>query len=459
MDVSRHNDESANQAISRASDSDKHISRRGFVRNGALLGLSLPLAGGLISAVDVSDASASPNQPSPSRNEQGQPNPEGPRTIDGVTVSGTPISGQVLTATSDTTAKWSSLAVVNVNDFGADPTGLSDSTKAFNDAIASLPTYLPPDAPSGFQWTPMPIGTIVVPSGQYKIGSQGVDIANIGPAVTIVGMGRSATTFFYYGKTSAFRCYNPNLPQQTHVKPGYQAIFFWGGGLRNIGIDGTHAQPGAVGIWYGGLEGALFSDLLVQHFNSTANRTIDGNPGSAGIFGEGDPWWAEKCDVREVIIKDCTYGLVIAGRRIGGYYPGLRPGGSRGYCDYDIVFFGTNQTAILVTDEATAYHNHIHLRANMVESGSLVYIGGSANLVRSYIEIDAECVPPAASSITVEDGSHFADMTGSMQLNNFLGATYAGTPVTSNTQTPNFSFYGFITGDPNLAPNGSIFLT
>lgn len=433
-------------------DVDKSMSRRNFVRNGAILGLSVPLTGGLVAALDTSTADAA-------QTATGHPNQPGLHSIDGVAVTGTPISGQVLTATTPTAATWRSLASVDVSDFGADPTGANDSTAAFNEAIASLPTYLPPDAPSSFQWTPMPIGTIVVPAGQYKIGSQGVDVANIGPAVTIRGMGRSATMFFYYGKTSAFRCYNPNLPQQAHFKPGYQAIFFWGGGLRELGIDGTHAQPGAVGIWYGGLEGALFCDLLVQHFNSTANRTIDGNPGSAGIFGEGDPWWAEKVDVKEAIIKDCTYGLVIAGRRLGGYHPGLGNGGSRGYCDYDIVFFGTNQTAILVTNGGSAYHNHIHLRANMVQSGSLVYIGGNARLVNSYIEIDAECVPPRASSITIEDGSHFTNMTGSIQLIDFLGATYAGIPVTSNTQIPNFSFYGLVTGDPNLAPNGSAFLT
>lgn len=75
----------------------------------------------------------------------------------GLAISGTPTLGQVPMATSSSAAKWATHPVdwVNVvSEYGADPSGVGDSTTAFQNAI-----------------TASPAGTIYVPVGTYLISS------------------------------------------------------------------------------------------------------------------------------------------------------------------------------------------------------------------------------------------------------------------------------------------------
>src|SRR5262245_28177585 len=70
---------------------------------------------------------------------------------------------------SDWNALLNHRMAVNVRDYGADPTGVADSTTAFNDAIAAIPT-------TG--------GVVEVPPGLYL-----VNITINRPKITLRGFG------------------------------------------------------------------------------------------------------------------------------------------------------------------------------------------------------------------------------------------------------------------------------
>jgi hypothetical protein len=69
---------------------------------------------------------------------------------------------------------------------GADPTGTADSTAAFNDAVAALPTITLHDSGTSGTALAVPQGTIIIPAGTFKFGSSGTDPVNVGPCVNVI---------------------------------------------------------------------------------------------------------------------------------------------------------------------------------------------------------------------------------------------------------------------------------
>lgn len=137
---------------------------------------------------------------------------------------------------------------------GADPTGAADSTAAIQAAVSALPA-------AG--------GIIRLPAGTYKVAST-VTIAK--PGVYLAGDGMLATVINYTGSGDCIRMYSPN---------SYTAG--WGGGIRDLTIDGSGASAGACGIHAG--------DIYQLQFN-VGVRLFQGT-GSKGIWFDCQYYWAE----------------------------------------------------------------------------------------------------------------------------------------------------------------------
>ena len=106
---------------------------------------------------------------------------------------------------------------INVTSYGADPTGASDSTSAFENAIAAA-------ASAGG-------GVVYIPAGTYKISST---LTCTTVPVYFVGDGAWATIISFTGTGDCFRIYDSST---------YGTRTKFGGGVVGITIDGTNAGP------------------------------------------------------------------------------------------------------------------------------------------------------------------------------------------------------------------------
>jgi hypothetical protein len=200
-----------------------------------------------------------------------------------------PATGRFSTKGSTTWSYTQTLAfagnTIYMANVGADPTGAVDCTALFNAAVASLPIVNGATA-----------GEIVFGPGTFRMGA--VATVNQGPQVHVRGAGRFATYINYYGSGSCFRLFNPSDPRVSTVgSGGWTSIVQWGGGWRNLTIDGTNAAAGAVGIQFGDNESTKIDDVAIQHFNLT---------GSIGLSLNNTIWWTEKTQAKVQLVDNTT---------------------------------------------------------------------------------------------------------------------------------------------------------
>lgn len=168
--------------------------------------------------------------------------------------------------------------LVQIDSFaGSDPTGATDSTAAFQLALAALPTVAVwasasiPGAPGGGGTVSgttanFKVGTIELGVGTYRIGTSG-DIGNLGPFVSVRGQGHHSTTLDYRGTGSCLRAYNTVRPSSDT----FFALNGMGGHFDRMTIAGENSTGvGAVGLHLGDAEGyTLGPDLFVRNFSVT----------------------------------------------------------------------------------------------------------------------------------------------------------------------------------------------
>jgi Pectate lyase superfamily protein len=146
---------------------------------------------------------------------------------------------------------------VNVLDYGADPTGVSDSSTAILDAIAALPA-------DG--------GWVYAPSGTYKHSST----LAFTQFQRLRGDGNGVTTFNYTGSSAAI----------TATISGMFAGAPTPCGFEGFSINGSLAGTGAIGMQIGNLIGSYANDITIANF-STA--------GGIGLYflNSGSNWCEE----------------------------------------------------------------------------------------------------------------------------------------------------------------------
>lgn len=142
-------------------------------------------------------------------------------------------------------------ASVSVMDYGADPTGVADSTAAFNNALAAVNTA------GG--------GIVYAPAGTFKIsptGSPAVGISFMGggaagyQGVRLVGAGNDATILTRNGNGTLVQFSGPSSsPSTGSTHTRYCS-------LESIGINGSSGTGAAIQCYY--TDNLLFRDVFVN---------------------------------------------------------------------------------------------------------------------------------------------------------------------------------------------------
>jgi hypothetical protein len=167
--------------------------------------------------------------------------------------------------------------VVDAASLGADPTGREDAAPALQRAIDQL-------APTG--------GTLYLPAGRYRIGRTLVwqNPANArAPGISIQGDGMHSTVL-----RSAIRS-GPLLRVRGVPTAGpVDTTFFWGGGLRDLTVEGDNAGPEQHGLevlgwYYGEIENCNFVGLGGDGIRAAVDLALDANPDytSSTLFVRG----------------------------------------------------------------------------------------------------------------------------------------------------------------------------
>lgn len=257
--------------------------------------------------------------------------------------------------------------VYSLDGYGGDPFGATDSTSAWQAALAAMPTMvLTQTRGGGGTSVTYPYGTIDLGNGTYKLGSATTttsttsaniktscpatftvasttifstyggtftvavaggtatitytsisgstltgcsfrngtpgalttgatvtaDPGNIGPLVNVLGPGSNACTVDYYGSAAMLRTWNACVGTSAFFE-NLTALY---GEINGFTIDGTNAQPGAIGLHYGDHEGgALGPDLRVQNFTGgqqwPATLTKGSTASSGGTFSAATYYW------------------------------------------------------------------------------------------------------------------------------------------------------------------------
>lgn len=185
--------------------------------------------------------------------------------------SATPAEAATLTGTTG----WINV----VTDHGADPSGVNDSTAAFQAAIASFTASSPVNSAK--------CGVVYIPAGTYTISST---LTCTTVPVYFVGDGAWATTVSYTGSGDCFRIYDSST---------YGTRSKFGGGIVGIAIDGAKATGAATGLHVGDLL-QYEVDLTVRNFQQGA---------SIGVHFDNQYYWTEQMFGR-IYASSCTRHVV-----------------------------------------------------------------------------------------------------------------------------------------------------
>lgn len=168
---------------------------------------------------------------------------------------------------------------LNAISYGADPSGNSDSTTAFQHAVTAA-------IASG--------GTVYIPKGTYKQTGNVTGVMASGKPVSVMGDGWGLTIINFTGSGDAWRLYCPTLFQDSDFLDATCSGGYFGG--AGITINGTgHAGTGASGLHIGDLYRWI---LNVQAENFTAASDI-------GVHLDNTWFWSEQWDIR-VQANECS---------------------------------------------------------------------------------------------------------------------------------------------------------
>lgn len=305
---------------------------------------------------------------------------------------------------------------VNVLDFaGADPTGVADSTAAFNAAIAAL--------------NPLTGGMILAPSGIYKISST----LNFVQFQGLIGDGMGVTTINYTGTGP---CINAQLTSNGGSPTGLPTPCAFEG----FTVDGTSSGVGAVGLQIGNLFNSRGNDLCFQNFATAGGMgMLFKNYGALPVVNNMD--WTR------ISLRYNTTGVVFDG--------GVSSGSTVGDFSYSNFQFSiiarTNQCGVTVQNGGNVGGGRFVLRGTFSSASSTntgwVYgvdpAGSSAYYASSVTEMEFD-------SIVEYDGGLLGHKTlvmgGTLPV-----ASFTGNGKLEFGDAPGYTFQGAV------VPTGNIF--
>ena len=306
---------------------------------------------------------------------------------------------------------------------GADPTGVADSTAAWQAALTAG-------------------GLIVVPPGTYTISS--TVTGTVAPTRIVCPGGRWATQVNFTGTGDCIRMYNP---------AGFGTGV--GGGILGLTINGTSAGNGSTGLHIG--DGSNYElDVVAQNFAGT---------GSIGVHFDNTVWWTEKIH-GTIYVSNNTQNVVFD---VSG---AITSTNSFGYSDLNVwVNASANQDGVVFQNGALYYHGSLTIRGNFVGSSSAQssYVlrltgtipaghqaaGTASRIYRCRLDITVETTSGTHTPGTIFIGTAASNaVLGCYGVMDFaLGAgTFAATNAPASTNQSTFWYMGIVNGDNNLNP-------
>jgi hypothetical protein len=349
----------------------------------------------------------------------------------GAAIAATDVAGQTpaAAATTATTPDW-----VNVTSYGADPTGATDSTTAFQNAISSFTASPPSNSAGG--------GVVYIPAGNYKIS--GTLTCTTVP-VYFVGDGAWASTILFYGSGDCFRIYDDST---------YGTRTKFGGGVVGITIDGTNATGAATGLHVGDLL-QYEVDLTVQNFSKS---------GSIGVHFDNNYYWTEQMFGR-IYAQKCASHVVFDVSSAAA----STATGSFERCDLDIYIDqdGASFDGVVFQNGAFVTNGSLKIRGNFgygsaaVTSAALRLTGyqtvngkpAYSGIVDSMVDIGVECASKTGTYTpqTIVFGASGNSISGCYGALNF-GA--AGDTFAASNNSGNVYYFTGQTGGDNTLPGG-----
>ena len=310
--------------------------------------------------------------------------------------------------------------------YGADPTGATDSTVAFRNAIAAV-------ASAGG-------GVVYIPAGTYVISST---LTCTTVPVYFVGDGAWASIISFTGTGDCFRIYDGST---------YGSRTKWGSGFIGLTIDGAKAGAGSSGLHVGDLL-QYEIDVTVQNFYGT---------GSIGVHLDNNYYWTEQLYGR-IYAQNCTSHVVF------DWTSGTASTSSGSFerCDLDIYVDQINAAfdGVVFRNGAFVTNGSLKLRGNFGSSTTAVssaalrltgYVSANgyssySGIIDSTIDVGVECGSGAYTPQTIVFGASQNSISGCVGMLNF-GAS-GNTFSESNNVKNVFNFLGQTGGD-NTLPGG-----
>jgi len=255
----------------------------------------------------------------------------------------------------------------NVVFYGADPTGVTDSTSAFaavQTAIGSSPA------------------TVYIPTGTYKCST----FLHLIQDQNIIGDGSSTVTINYTGSST---CLTINTS-------GSFDDSLNAGTVKGISFNGSTGTGTPNGIQFGNLQGLVINDVGIYEFAGTGLHGV--NSGGA---------WAEENNIQAILVSNGTAVVFEAG--------------SFDYSNFDfLIVAGPAQGGVYLKSSTQLQGCSLRIRGNFyvasTNTASVLALepaggSGSSYISNSHLNISVENAP--ASGATTGYQSHYTIYMGS----------------------------------------------
>lgn len=316
---------------------------------------------------------------------------------------------------------WVAPLRINVDSYGADPTGSADSTEAFLAAMDA--------GGSGAFSLEMGVGT-------YLIGGSG-DLPTFGVGQGLIGQGSALTTVSYIGSGTAVAPYNETFDSSAS-----------GGVFGGFLINGGAASGSACGMSVGNLESIRAHDIAIEGFTGASSIGL--------YFHNGADAWAEQ-------------GRWTAIRLIGNTRNVVFDTGSFDYASYDFhIYANANQTGVTLQNGASLSGCELAIRGNFntgtentgwvlgIDAGGAGSGSSFIDNARLYIDVECDGSTGVGHSTIVMGGSSASRLTATGVL------SFEGSPVAfqgaSIGDAVQFGFTGIL-NDPVLGTSEDDSLT
>lgn len=263
---------------------------------------------------------------------------------------------------------------ISVIDFGADPTGIADSSAAFNEAVA---------AAAGSSYNK----AILVPAGHYIFNQQWVLPSSINAPVVIVGEGSSCTHLIYNGTNAAQDCFVFGSITNTQAQQLE---------ISGIRFRSNLTMTAGACAHFNGIDRALLRDVQFSSqddFQSNGNKLHHGAwfNGCDFLFLDGFQAYAQQDGIRVTGTTQGRADFYAYGGKIGACTVGLHVAGGMGGVTVDGCDIIGNVTNVLIDDADNATGNREFFFGSQlaldsaaqinldIQSGGLIFVNGTWN--------------------------------------------------------------------------------